>query len=81
ATRTRIMPSEQTLHRLTLVVLATDDEFDRIVNATERVLCPDPDHPGPCPTPWTLTLSDGSGFDDEERARYLAELRQPGSEP
>lgn len=69
-----IMATEQTLHRIELVVLATDTQFHRIVDDVERLLCPDPDHLGPCVTPWSLTVNDESGFDDEERAHYWSRL-------
>ncbi|WP_214367123.1 hypothetical protein [Pseudonocardia sp. H11422] len=65
--------SEPMLHRITLVVPATGADAADLRERLQRTLCPGPDHPGPCPIPWMMTVADESGFDPEEREHHRQE--------
>ncbi|MDA0565084.1 hypothetical protein LG943_12245 [Streptomonospora sp. S1-112] len=47
------------VHEIRLGVYATEEEAAEIKRRITRLLCPDPDHAGPCPVPWSVALLEG----------------------
>ena len=49
--------SDQRAWAISLTILATEAEADSDASAyrASRVLCAEPEHQGPCPTPWSIT--------------------------
>ena len=66
------MDSERTIFKVSAVIEATDAEANDALEAIARALCPDDNHEGECPVPWTLVLA--CRFDDlsrKERASWM----------
>lgn len=51
-----------------LGVHATREQAEEIKERIARLLCPDPEHPPPCPVPWSLSLLDLSDESEDEGA-------------
>jgi hypothetical protein len=63
---------------VTAVIEASAEDADAAAEAIARALCPDPDHEGQCPVPWTIMLSE---IEEPDRSRWLAgfdQERPPG---
>lgn len=58
--------SEKTVWAIKVVIEATPEQADVIAGA----LCPDHDHHGYCPVPWTTILCRLDDLDAEERAAW-----------
>jgi hypothetical protein len=54
--------------RVTAVIEASAEDADAVAEAITRALCPDPDHEGWCPVPWTIMLCE---VEEPDRSRYL----------
>jgi hypothetical protein len=64
--------------RVTAVIEASAQDADAVAEAIARVLCPDPDHQGRCPVPWTIMLCE---VEEPDRSSWLAgfdQERPPG---
>ncbi|SCL56545.1 hypothetical protein GA0070604_3435 [Micromonospora eburnea] len=60
--------TDRPLWKITIAVLATEEEIDQIGERIPAAVCGDPDHPGPCATPWiSITVDEGSLDADEAR--------------
>lgn len=64
------------IFRIQVIVESSETDVAEVVEKIERSLCPDPEHAGPCPVPWTIVTSEmeepeASGwresFEDERR--------------
>ena len=62
--------SQKTYRIVELTVWATDQETEQVVDQIAHLLCPDPEHPGPCPIPWGITAREIA--DDSPEAADLA---------
>ena len=62
--------SDRTVWVLSAVIEGTRDDAAAALEAIERTLCPDPDHDGYCPVPWTTMACRFDDLDDEERADW-----------
>lgn len=57
------MPSEAKLWEVRLGIYATRQDAEAVVEQVTRLLCPNPEHPPPCPIPWSVTLTDELDLD------------------
>ncbi|MCU1460939.1 MAG: hypothetical protein JWO37_1014 [Acidimicrobiales bacterium] len=64
------MSGERTIWQVSAVIEATEEQKDTALEAIARALCPDEDHPGHCPVPWTLMACRLNDLDPEERASW-----------
>ncbi|BFU46661.1 hypothetical protein [Krasilnikovia sp. MM14-A1004] len=48
------MPEDAGLWEIRLGIFATEPQADELVEQISRLLCPDPEHPPPCPIPWSV---------------------------
>jgi hypothetical protein len=62
--------SERTVWQVSAFIEATEEERDAALAAIERALCPDPDHEGYCPVPWTTMAVRLSDLDEDERVGW-----------
>jgi hypothetical protein len=75
--------------KVSAFIEATEDAALAAQEAIARALCPDENHPGYCPVPWTTVICQFEDLDPEERADWEAdfakdrlrarELGQPGA--
>ena len=64
------MGTERTVWQLTVVIEATAEQKDAALEAVARALCPDEDHPGYCPVPWTTMACRFDDLDPEDKASW-----------
>ena len=64
------MSGERAIWKVSAVIEATEKQKDAALEAIARVLCPDEDHPGDCPVPWTLMACRFDELDVEEKASW-----------
>ncbi|AJE82494.1 hypothetical protein SLNWT_2118 [Streptomyces albus] len=70
-------PGTRAVHEIRVGVLGSREEVDALREELTRVLCPDPEHPSPCPIPWGSGWSGaGPGEDEPEGRAQEALLRQ-----
>ena len=62
--------SQRSVWKLSVFLEATEADRDAAIEAIERALCPDPEHPGYCAVPWTLLTSRLEDLDPDERADW-----------
>jgi hypothetical protein len=60
------MSEQRQVWKFSVIVQATESEADELGAAIARVLCPDDDHDGPCPVPWTVIRSGFEHVDADE---------------
>lgn len=58
------------------VIEATEDERDAALTAIQTALCPDPDHDGYCPVPWTTLTVRLDDLDESERASWQEDFNE-----
>jgi len=58
------------------VIEATEDAAHAAQEAIARALCPDENHPGYCPVPWTTMICRFDDLDPEERAEWEADFAE-----
>jgi len=58
-------------YRITVTILGTQTDAERLATVIEQHLCPDPDHDGPCPVPWAIDVAYDPD-DDEARTELSA---------
>jgi hypothetical protein len=68
------MAEDRTVWMISAVIEATEDDATAALEAIARALCPDEDHPGYCPVPWTLISCRFDDLDPEERADWAADF-------
>ena len=59
--------SERTVWATKVLIEATEDQADAAQEAIARAMCPDENHPGYCPVPWTMESCALSDLDEAER--------------
>lgn len=64
----------RTVWRISTVIEADEDAAFAAQEAIARALCPNDDHPGYCPVPWTTIICRFDDLDPEERAGWEAEF-------
>ena len=65
---------ERAVWKVEVIIEATPDEAEAAQEAIARALCPDEDHAGFCPTPWTTITCRIADLSDEERASWQADF-------
>jgi hypothetical protein len=66
---------------ITIAVLATSEEVDRLGDALVATICPSPHHDGDCAIPWSMTISDASGLSHDEEALVRENIRLTNPPP
>jgi hypothetical protein len=70
--------SERTIWAIKVLIEATVEQADEA--AVASALCPEEDHPGDCPVPWTTVLCRLDDLGPEERATWSKSFAdRPGS--
>ena len=68
--------SERKVWAIRVMIEATDEQAAGALEAIERALCPDENHPGYCPVPWTLISSRFGDLEPEERATWQSSFEE-----
>ena len=68
------MTNARAVWKITAIVEASAEQAEAAQAAIARALCPDGDHPGYCPTPWTMIACRFDDLADEERAGWQADF-------
>lgn len=67
-------PQERRLWQVKVAVLATPAEHEELLDRLTDVLCPDPDHEGPCAIPWAMHSVNGDSLSAAQREALLGEI-------
>ncbi|MFR9749541.1 hypothetical protein ACL02S_00740 [Nocardia sp. 004] len=70
-------PGERSVYELRAGVIAEEHEVGPLLEALTGLLCPDDQHPGPCPIPWSASFT--TAIDDTDRdylEHWYGHLRQ-----
>ncbi|SCG72483.1 hypothetical protein [Micromonospora coxensis] len=62
------------LWKVVVALSATERRKDEICDRIVDLICADPNHEGPCDTPWALHVVDGDSLGRGERRRLQAEI-------
>lgn len=62
------------LWKVVIALEATSEQVDALTDRFVETICPDPDHEGPCATPWALHVTDGASLGAREQKRLRAEI-------
>ena len=68
------LESRRRVWSVRMVIEATEEEAEAVTEALARALCPDDDHDGPCPIPWTLLSQEVTEEDEPERSEWLEQF-------
>jgi hypothetical protein len=60
--------------QISAVIEATEEQARQALDAIALALCPDPEHDGYCPIPWTTWSVRFDDLDEEDRAAWQAEF-------
>ncbi|MFN2607357.1 MAG: hypothetical protein ABR511_05605 [Acidimicrobiales bacterium] len=61
---------ERRVWAVKVLIEATEDQAEAAEEAITRAPCPDENHPGHCPLPWTLVKCALGDLDEVERADW-----------
>lgn len=67
------MKDTRPIWQLRVLIQASSEEVAEIEGRIGSAICPDPDHEGFCPTPWSITRSHASR---KEAERHAEEFRR-----
>jgi hypothetical protein len=65
---------ERTVWKVTAIIEATADQAEAAQQTIARAVCPDENHPGYCPNPWTMVACRFEDMPEDERAAWQADF-------
>ncbi|HET9465726.1 MAG TPA: hypothetical protein VFO71_09365 [Gemmatimonadales bacterium] len=68
------MNKERTVWKVTTIIEATAEQAEAAQEAIARALCPEENHPGYCPTPWTMVTCRFEDLSEDERTAWQADF-------
>ena len=74
-------PEQPKLWQVTIAMIATQAQHEELMDRLTDVLCPDPDHEGPCPVPWAMRSTNGDSLSRRKRKALLTEIRETNWNP
>ncbi|MBD0736450.1 hypothetical protein [Streptomyces sp. CBMA29] len=69
------------LWQVKIALVATAAEHEHVMDKLSAVLCPDPDHEGPCPIPWAMHSVNEDSLSGRKRKALLAEIQDTNGDP
>jgi hypothetical protein len=76
---TRRTDPERKLWCVQVAFLATPAHHEALLDQLTDVLCSDPNHNGPCDTPWALHSVEGDSLPAKKREALLREIEDTNS--
>lgn len=70
------MADGRTVWRISAIIEASEEDARAAEEAIARALCPDENHTGYCPVPWTTLACRFDDLDDGDRVEWEAEFAQ-----
>lgn len=67
---------EKRLWQVKIALVATAVEHEELLDRLGEVLCPDPDHEGPCPVPWAMHSLNQDGLSPKMRVTLIQEIEE-----
>ncbi|MEU9102251.1 hypothetical protein [Streptomyces sp. NPDC048361] len=74
-------PRQAELWQVTIAMVATQEQHEKLMDQLTDVLCPDPDHEGPCPVPWAMRSTNGDSLSRRKRKALLTEITETNWNP
>ncbi|MBB5956412.1 hypothetical protein FHS29_002998 [Saccharothrix tamanrassetensis] len=59
------MSEERGVQEIRIGVYATEEQARELIEQVKLLLCPDPDHTGPCRVPWSIGLVPQEALSEE----------------
>ncbi|MET9381371.1 hypothetical protein ABZY09_09795 [Streptomyces sp. NPDC002928] len=78
---TRDSPEQPRLWQVSIALVATPAQHEELMDRLADVLCPAPDHDGPCLMPWGMHSVDGDSLPPRRRAALLTEIAETNADP
>ncbi|WP_324786473.1 hypothetical protein [Streptomyces sp. H51] len=72
---------EPRLWEVKIGLIATAAQHEELMDRIVEVLCPDPDHEGPCPIPWGMHSVTGDSLSPRRRKALLREIVETNGDP
>ncbi|MER6524927.1 hypothetical protein [Streptomyces sp. NPDC001508] len=69
------------LWQVKIAFLATPAQHEELLDGLADVLCPEPDHEGPCPVPWGMHSVNGDSLSRRRRRALLKEIEETNWDP
>ncbi|MGW3957436.1 hypothetical protein ACWEKM_42650 [Streptomyces sp. NPDC004752] len=69
------------LWQVKIGLIATAAQHEELMDRLAEVLCPDPNHDGPCPIPWGMHSINGDSLSRRQRKALLTEIRETNWNP
>ncbi|MEU9239244.1 hypothetical protein [Streptomyces sp. NPDC048385] len=69
------------LWQVKIALIATPAQHEELMDRLSEVLCPDPDHEGPCPVPWGMHSVNGDSLSRRQREALLTEIKETNWNP
>ncbi|MGW1721533.1 hypothetical protein ACWCQK_01195 [Streptomyces sp. NPDC002306] len=74
-------PEQPRLWQVKIAHVATAARHEELMDRLAEVLCPDPDHEGPCAVPWAMHSVNGDSLSSRQRAALLTEIEETNPDP
>ncbi|MFL5993333.1 MAG: hypothetical protein ACJ736_03225 [Streptomyces sp.] len=78
---TQDTPEQPKLWQVKIALIATATQHEELMDRIVELLCPDPDHEGPCPIPWGMHSVNGESLSHRERKALLTEIKETNCGP
>ncbi|MGI5437709.1 hypothetical protein ACQEV4_09780 [Streptomyces shenzhenensis] len=72
---------QRRLWQVTIGLVATAAQHEELMDRLADVLCPDPEHEGPCPVPWGMHSVNGDSLSRRQRKALLTEIKETNWNP
>ncbi|QKW25483.1 hypothetical protein HUT11_04580 [Streptomyces seoulensis] len=69
------------LWQVTIAMVATAAQHEELMDRLTDLLCPDPEHEGPCPIPWAMHSTNEDSLPRRKREALLTEIRETNWNP
>ncbi|MEU4803938.1 hypothetical protein [Actinosynnema sp. NPDC023587] len=69
------MAGEREVKEIRIGVYATEEQARDLVERIKLVLCPEPEHAGPCAVPWSVGLVPGEALTDDHYPELVEQFR------
>jgi hypothetical protein len=73
---TQDSPEQPRLWQVKIALIATAAQHEELMDRISEVLCPDPDHEGPCAIPWAMHSIRGDSLSRRQQKALLTEIKE-----
>ncbi|MFG3018754.1 hypothetical protein ACGFZQ_09385 [Streptomyces sp. NPDC048254] len=74
-------PEQPGLWQVKIALVATAAQHEELMDRISDLLCPDPNHDGPCPIPWGMHSVNEDSLSRRQREALLTEIKETNWNP